>query len=951
MITPIHNPAAGKLRVIGYVSGSGDTLWRAYDLQKEIEASPAGRLGECPFEIVGVFSSSAQAKALAAAEQRGIPGAVLDIKEFYRQRGKPLSDRALRREYDEAARDLIRPMGGDAILLAGYVWATTDCLLDEYLLINVHPADLTIRQEGKRLYAGGNGVGDALKAWEPTLSSSSHLATAEIDGGPLLVVSERIPVDYTLHRDEPERMRYYLALVNEQNRQVGARTLLELALGNFALDEKGAVYYQGKPAPLGVRIECWEEAQPRFRRRTDKLLYPDSVAVIGASQKPGIGRSVVENILRDGYKGTVYAVNVRGEDVLDAPGYPTVEAIEGPVDLAVIATPASAVLDLAESCGRKGVRALICISAGFKEIGGEGIAAQEKLVSIADRYNMRLIGPNCMGQMNVKASLNATILAGRIARGNVAMVTQSGSIGAAMLDYAEELGIGFSSIVSLGNQADLTVCDLLPFYEEDPHTKVIVLYLESIAEPARFWRLAARMRKPILLLKAGSTAVGMAAASSHTGSLTGNDQVVDALIRKAGITRLYSLEELYMCAAALANMPMVTGNRVAHLTNAGGPSILISDALSNYGFTLPPPADSLKTYLRENLFREASVQNPVDIVAPAPPEHYVLAAQAMMESGDYDALLICCVPPATVDTAKIAEALIPVLKGTKLPVLTNFFGPTLGKGARDLLIKNGIPTSLYPEQIATMLAGMRQRPKVGAPEGDRPAGTVLRQARGILSRTPAGEYLPVTDAYALLELFGVRVARSRMLKKAEDARHESVAALSFPVVAKIDHPEIVHKSDVGGVRLNINSGGELAEVAADFFTRFPGATGVFVQEQVPSGLELIVGGVWDPQLGSAVMAGLGGVWVEIMKDLVFGYPPVGKAEALDLLKGLRCAPLLAGYRGNPGVNREALAEVIARISTLLLALPGISEVDLNPVIYDPARDAFIAADARIRKGK
>ncbi|MDR2398218.1 MAG: acetate--CoA ligase family protein [Spirochaetaceae bacterium] len=949
MITPIHNPAAGTLRVIGYVSGSGDTLWRAYELQKELMASPAGRLGECPFKIVGVFSSNAQAKALATAESLGVPQVTLDIKEYYRQRGKPLSDKALRREYDAQALDLIRPMQGDAILLAGYVWATTACLLEEYLMINVHPADLTIRREGKRCYAGGNGVGDALNAQESSLASSSHLATQEIDGGPLLLVSEGIPVDYTLHTDDQERLRHYLGLVNEQNRRVGARTLLELALGNFGRDEQGRVYYQGAAVPQGIRIPRWEDSQPRFKRRTDKLLYPDSVAVIGASQKPSIGRSVVENILRDGFKGKVYAVNVRGEEVLSAPGYTSVEAIPGSVDLAVIATPGATVLELSEACGRKGVKAVICISAGFKEIGGEGVAAQERLVSIMDHYNMRLIGPNCMGQMNVKASLNATILAGRIAQGNVAMVTQSGSIGAAMLDYAEELGIGFSAMISLGNQADLTVCDLLPYFEEDPHTQVIVLYLESIAEPPRFWRLAARMQKPILLLKAGSTAAGMAAASSHTGSLAGNDQVVDALIRKAGITRLASLEELFMCAAALSNMPPVRGNRVAHLTNAGGPSILISDALSHYGFTLPEPQESVKTYLRENLFREASVQNPVDLVAPAPPEHYVLAAQAMLESGDYDALLICCVPPATVDTALIAQALIPVLKDAKLPVLTNFFGPRLGKGAREVLLKNGIPTSVYPEQIATMLAGMRERPKVRDLEGPRPSGAVLHQARDLLARSSAGEYLAVTEAYALLELFGIQAARRRLLKSAGAAREVETAALSFPVVAKIDHPEIVHKSDVGGVHLDIQTPDELSAVVTDFFARFPGATGVLVQEQVPPGLELILGGVRDPQLGSAVMLGLGGVWVEIMKDLVFGYPPIGKAEALDLIARLRCEPLLAGYRGKPGVNREALANLITHVSSLLVALPGISEIDLNPVIYDPARDAFIAADARIKK--
>jgi acetyltransferase len=950
MTIPIHNPATGKLRVIGYVSGSGDTLWRAYELQKEIENSPAGKLGECPFEIVGVFSSKDDAKAVATAEKLGVPYAVIDIKDYYRQHGKPLSDKALRREYDAAALELVRPMKGDAILLAGYVWATTDCLLDEYLIINVHPADLTILKDGKRAYAGGNGVGDALQAREPELAASSHLATKEIDGGPLLLVSERIPVDYTLHKNEQDRMRHYLALVNEQNRRVGARTLLELALGNFAYDDDGKIYYQGRAVPQGVRIECWEDNQPRFRRRTDKLLYPDSVVVIGASQKPGIGRSVVENILRDDFGGKVYAVNVRGEDVLSVKGYSSIESIEEPVDMAVIATPGAAVLELAEACGRKGVKAIICISAGFKEIGGEGAAAQEKLTDIINRYNIRLIGPNCMGLMNVKVKLNATILAGHIAGGNLALVTQSGSIGAAMLDYAEELGIGFSSIVSLGNQADLTVCDLLPFYEQDTHTRVIVLYLETIAEPERFWRLAVNMSKPIIMIKAGSTSAGMAAASSHTGSLAGNDKIVDAMIKKAGIIRIYSLEDLFMCAAALANMPQVKGNRVAHLTNAGGPSILISDALSNHGFTLPPPLEPLKNHLRENLLREASVQNPVDIVAPAPPEHYVLAAKSMLECGYYDALLICCVPPATVDTGKVAEALIPVLKGAKIPVLTNFFGPTLGKNARNLLIKNGIPTSLYPEQIASMLDGMREQPKFSDDDAVRPSGAVTTRARKIMSCAPSGEYLPTMDAYHLLELFGVHIARSLMLKTAADARPETLTGLSFPVVAKIDHPEIIHKSDAGGVRLNINSADELAETAADFFKRFPGATGVFVQEQTPAGLELIVGGVRDPQVGSSVMVGLGGVWVEIMKDLVFGYPPIGRYEALNLINKLRCEPLLAGYRGKAGVNKDALAELITNVSAILLALPSITEIDLNPVIYDPARDVFIAADTRIKKG-
>ena len=943
MITPIHNPALGKLRVIGYASGSGDTLWKAYELQKEMEQTPEG----CPFEIVGVFCSKEDAKALATARELGVPAACIDIKGFYAQRGKPLKDREVRGEYDAAALELLRPMQGEAILLAGYVWATTDCLLDEYLIINVHPADLSIQKDGKRAYAGGNGVGAALAAGEPNLCSTSHLATKQIDGGPMLVISQRIPVDYELHGSDEERMRHYLRLVNQQSRLVGARTLLEVAAGRFATDEDGSVYYRGNKAPAGIRIESWEENTPLHQRQTDKLLYPGSVAVIGASLKPGIGRSITENIIRGGFAGDLYAVNMRGEDVLAAKGYRAIGEIEGPVDLAIIATPGKTVLGIAEECGRKGVQAIVCISAGFKEVGAEGAAAEQRLMEIVNRYNMRMIGPNCMGEMNIKSKLNATILTNPVVEGNIAMVTQSGSIGAALLDYAEELGIGFSSIVSLGNQADINVCDLLPFYERDEHTRVIVLYLETIPEPVRFWKAAAAVTKPILLLKSGNSEAGMAAASSHTGSLAGNDKVVETLIKKAGVTRVNSLEELYICAAALAHMPTVKGSRVGLLTNAGGPGILIADALSEYGFTLPPASEKLRGTLRESLMAEASVQNPVDVVATAPPEHYALSARAMIDSGEYDALLVCCVPPATVDTTQVAIALAPVLKGCKIPVLTNFFGPTLGKGAREVMLESSIPTSQYPEQIATMLAGMREPRRYGPSESARPARLTVCNAESALATIPDGEYLPVKEAYAILRSFGINVANNTLLKSVEDAR---TAGLSFPVVAKIDHPEIVHKSDVGGVRLSIASTEELVEVTEDFLRRFTGCNGVFVQEMVPDGLELIIGSVRDPQLGNAVMVGLGGVWVEIMKDVAFGYPPLSRQEAMDMIDGLKCEPLLAGYRGKAGVSKEALCDLLLNVSAMLLALPAVSEIDLNPIIYDPARNAFVAADARIRKG-
>jgi len=942
MLTPIHDPAAGKLRVIGYASGSGNTLWKAYELQKEMERAPGG----CPFEIAGIFSDNPESKAVETANRLGILSASLNIREYYKNREKPLRDREVRKEYDAEVMELLRPMQGNAILLAGYVWATTDCVLDEYLMINVHPADLSIQKDGKRAYGGANGVGDALAAKEPYLCSTSHLATKEIDGGPILVISERIPVDYGMHDDEEQRMRHYLKLVNDQNRFVGARTLLEVASGNFELDDNGKVHYKGGAAPAGMRIESWEQNMPLFKRSTEKLLYPDSVAIIGASQKPGIGRAIVENILRDGFKGRVYAVNIRGEDVLAAKGARSILEIDEPIDLAIIATPSATVLGIAEECGKKGVGAVICISAGFKELGGEGESMQERLVDIVNRYNMRMIGPNCMGEMNLKANLNATILGNGIVKGNVALVTQSGAIGAAMLDYGKELGIGFSSIVSLGNQADITACDLLPFYEKDEHTRVIVLYLESISEPARFWRTAAGVTKPILLLKAGSTAAGTAAASSHTGSLAGNDVIADALIKKAGITRVHSLEECFLCAAALANMPPMKGNRVGLLTNAGGPGILISDALCNHGFDMPETTEETSARLRENLLKEASVRNPVDVVATAPPDHYVIAAEAMLKSNAFDALLVCCVPPATVDTAEVAKALVPVIKSAEIPVLTCFFGPTLGEGGRQVMLENKIPTSRYPEQIADMLAGMRPREAVKETNAAPVSGTAVTRAKEILKSVKPGEYLPIDTAYDMLRLFGIKIAESGVCKSPEEA--ESLE-LDFPVVAKIDHPDIVHKSDVGGVRLNIADSLALKTVVSEFLDKFKGANGVFVQEQVPDGIEMIVGSARDAALGGSVMVGLGGVWVEIMKDVSFGYLPVSAEEAVRMIDGLRCTPLLKGYRGQAGVNRQSLAELVERVSAMLLALPAIGELDLNPVIYSPAKDSFISADARIKK--
>ena len=930
MIIPIHNPATGGLRVVALCSGPGQAVWRALAFQKEMEGTPDG----CPFEIVGLFSDRPDNQALKEAEAKGLNGFILEAAKYHRKAPDEQMSAEEALAYEKDMITILAPARADLLLLDGYQWSPQDTLLNDYKTIRVWP--------------GGTPCLTAfMKSGQTQLRATATYLNAPRGQEPVLVRAEAVEIDYAKFGDEKSAVELYLSKVMEQSGEAGARAVLEMALGHFGRDEGGRLCYKGEPAPAGLKIDSWHENKPRHKRKTEKLLYPEAVAVIGASNKPGIGKAVVTNILRDKFQGPVYAVNVRGEDVMEAKGYTSVLEIPGRVDLAVIATPPGAVHQVAEECGRKGVGAVICITAGFKEVGGEGVVAQETLMDIVNKYNMRMIGPNCMGAMNVKSRLNSTILANSVVPGNVALVTQSGSIGASMLDYAGDLGIGFSSIISLGNQADITVCDLLPFFEEDEHTKVVVLYLEMILEPQRFCRLASGMSKPILVLKSGRTAEGMAAVSSHTGSLAGDDQMVEAMFEKAGVTRVESMLDLFICASALSMMPQVAGDRVGLLTNAGGPGILISDALIDRGFSLPPLSDKLKNSLEGRLFKEASISNPIDVVATAPPEHFTLAARAMIDSGEFDSLLVCCIPPATVNTADIARALVEELKEVKIPVLANFVGPTLGGEASRILRANGIPASEYPEQMAIMLEHMRKKKKNRIVQAVRPNGATILKGRSILNATASGEYLKASEAYALLDLFDLRAAKNLIIKSPGEA---AAIELSYPVVAKIEHSEIIHKSDVGGVRLNIASPDELERVVKEFLTRFAGAEGVLVQEQIPSGLELIIGSVSDPQLGSGVMVGLGGVWVEIMKDVVFGYPPLGLEEAVDLINKLKCVPLIDGYRGKTGVNKEALALLMEKVSAMLLTLPDIVEIDLNPLIFDPAKNDFVAADVRIRRG-
>ena len=945
MLKPILNPARGKLRVLGYCSGSGNTLWKAYELQKEMEKTPEG----CPFEIVGIFADKADSKAVATAHAAGVPCVAVDIRQYYAERNKPLKDREVRAEFDREVLKKVEPLQADMILLAGYVWATTDAVLDRYTVVNVHPADLAVTDEtGRRLLAGANGIKSAFSYDMDYLRASSHIATKELDAGPLLIRSPKVPVDYSLFSDEEERFRYYLKLVNDQARLVGARTVLELALGNFTTDDEGHLYYKGSPAPTGLCFESWEENKPFFERDRTKLFYPDSVAVIGASSRPGMGNAIVHNMLDLGYTGRLYAINRKGEPVHGVQGFRSVLEIPDTVDTAVLAVPSAGVLSVADECGQKGVKAMICITAGFREVGSEGAEREKQLLEIVDRYNMCMTGPNCMGLANTsdRVRLSATILDKSPRKGHVAFLTQSGALGASLIDFADELDVGFSVVVSLGNMANINPCDLLPMLEEDENTELICMYMETLPEPYRFERVMGRMTKPVIMVKSGRTAAGAKAASSHTGSMACNDDLADALLRKCGVIRAENLEDAFLLASAMGKMPRIRGKRVGIISNAGGLGTLTTDVLVKYGFELPELSPEEQAALAPQLLPEASTHNPLDLVAPAPPAHYAAAAHAMIDSGRYDAIIVDCVPPALVDTGEVAQAMVDILNSTDIPIFSCFFGPNLGAKGRAVMKRGGIPTFSFPDQMVRTMAYMVEKPR---PEPYRFNPSLSMDARleanAILAGSPHGAYLEPDDCFRLLSLYGIPVAQNSYLAIGKDPADLD---LPYPVVAKVDHPDIVHKSDAGGVRLGIGSAEELRVLASDWEKKFPGLRGIQVQQQVSGSLEMIIGASLDPALGHSILTGMGGTLVEVLKDVAIGHVPLSATDAEEMLSSLRCARLLDGYRGTAAVDKDAFKRILYCVNSLLLDHPEIREMDINPLIYDPERQGFFAVDGRIR---
>lgn len=693
------------------------------------------------------------------------------------------------------------------------------------------------------------------------------------------------------------------------------------------------------------------------------MFFPKSIAVIGASNnRDSIGGKLFHNVISTGFTGPVYPVNPSSKVVHSVRAYATVGEIPDDVDLAYIVVPQRFVVDVMEQCAAKAVRGVVVISAGFSEVGESGAADEKRLLEIARDEGMRMVGPNCMGLLNTAPAvmLNGTFAPVYPPAGNVAMSSQSGALGIAILDYATRNNIGISQFVSVGNKADVSANDLLLAWEDDPDTDVITMYLESFGNPTRFSRLARRVgrKKPIVAVKSGRSAAGSRAASSHTGALASSDVAVDALFRQAGVIRVDTIEELFDSASLLANQPIPMGSRVGIVTNAGGPGILAADALESNGLELPELSGSLQAAMREHLPLEASTRNPVDLIASGGPAEFEAVTSHLLESGEVDSVMVIYVPTSMEGAQDVAGALRRCQDNYDgvVPILSVFMQS--GKASSFLageLAQRTIPTYMFPEAAALALARAvnhgvwRLRdPGLESRLEEDSVGAIRVVVDEALAVAPEeGIWMEPADVDRLLAAAGLGIPKSAVARTAEEAV-EVARDISGPVVMKVISESALHKSDVGGVLLDLE--GE-ASVRAGFETVtgvVKDASGVLVQEYVAGGHEVLIGMTEDPNFGPLVVFGLGGIYVELLKDVAFRIHPLTDVDSYEMVRDTKGFRLLEGYRNQPRGDVEALERAILRVSGLISAAPEIVEMDLNPVkVHEPGSGVTVV-DARVR---
>jgi acetyl coenzyme A synthetase (ADP forming)-like protein len=688
------------------------------------------------------------------------------------------------------------------------------------------------------------------------------------------------------------------------------------------------------------------------------LLYPQAVAVIGASRTPGkVGHDILANLLSGGYAGTIVPVNPASDRILDLHCYKDLKEFGKPVDLALIAVPPAAVLTAVSSAVAAGVRAVAVITAGFRETGAEGGRLEEQLAGLCRARNIRLLGPNCLGLINTEHKMNGSF-AGRMPQaGSISIISQSGALCTAILDIAATRKLGLAKLISIGNKADLSEVDLLQALARDPQTRVIAGYLEDISTGDKFVKAAeeASSAKPVVILKSGTTIAGRQAASSHTGVLAGAETAYGAAFKRSGIIRADTFEALFDYTTALAMQPLPRGNRVLIITNAGGPGTMAADAVEKAGLQVAMLDRNTATALRSKLPAMASIGNPVDVLGDAAPERYADAITAAQDDETVDAILVLLTPQAMTKAAETARAISSSIRGDKT-ILTAFMGGASVLSGQQELQAAGLPNYETPERAVAALKAMydyatwRQRP----PRIVTRFRVNRRRVERIITRRLRTDRLQVNEVKTknILQAYGFRIPEGYLATSVEEAV-EVADRIGFPVAMKIVSPDIVHKSDLGGVRLNI-ANSEAVRDGYDLMRlrigqRAPKAwiEGIYVEKMVDRGLEVIIGTNRDPQFGPMLMFGLGGIFVEVMKDVTFHLAPITSEEAIQMLKSTRSYEILQGKRGHRGVDLEAIATGLQRISQLTTDFPQIIELDINPfIVGEVGTDPFVA-DARM----
>ncbi len=694
----------------------------------------------------------------------------------------------------------------------------------------------------------------------------------------------------------------------------------------------------------------------------NNFFNPKSIAVIGASRTPGkVGYDILKNIIQYGFMGAVYPINPNASEILGRKSYPSLHDVPDKIDLAVVVVPSKNVIEIIGQCGEKKIDSAIVITAGFKESGIEGARLENELISKAGEAGVRFIGPNCLGIIDTHSKVNASFAAGMPTKGSIGFFSQSGALCLAVLDRALPDEIGFSKFISMGNKADISDTDIMIALAEDENTKVILGYIEGVRDGKKFMEVASRIskKKPLIILKSGITSSGAKAASSHTGALAGREAAFDSAFKQSGIIRAHTINELFNYALAFANQPLPRGPHVAIITNSGGPGILAADACDKSDLQLIPLYKDIVDELRSFLPPVASFYNPIDILGDSGADRYEKALNTVLKDERINGVMILLTPTAVVDVEATAMAIANISRLIDRPILTSFMGKKSVESGAKTLLKYGVPNYSFPEEMVSSMNVMyRYNLWINRPEKTFHEFNGLREKAVNIFDTVKNENrdrLYDQEVYEVLHAYGFAQPRSLVAKTPEEAA-AAAKGIGYPVVMKILSPQISHKSDIGGVKVNLNSKKDVENSFFDITTRIrnimPTAHiyGVIIQEMIPKGKEVIMGITKDPQFGHMIMFGLGGIYVEVLKDISFRIVPLSREDAHEMIRETKTFPLLRGVRGEAEADIGAIEKSLLLLSQMAVDFPQIIEADINPLLVKNRGEGSVAIDARFTIG-